>query len=83
MPAQVKSAINDWLAKANLHQSGTMFRAINKIGKVWGCGFTPKMIWSIVKQAAIARGLSGVAPHHLRRTCARSLPSGRWRTGTD
>jgi integrase len=70
MPAWVKSVIDDWLAKANL-QSGTMFRAIKKIGRVWGYGFTPKVIWPIVKQAATASGLSGVAPHDLRRTCAR------------
>jgi site-specific recombinase XerD len=34
-------------------------------------GFTAKVIWSIVKQAAANSGLSGVAPHDLRRTCAK------------
>ena len=34
-----------------------------------GNGFTPKVIWSIVKEAAAKSGLSGLAPHHLRRTC--------------
>jgi hypothetical protein len=38
---------------------------------VWGTGFTPKVIWSIVKQAASNSGLSRVAPHDLRRTCAK------------
>jgi site-specific recombinase XerD len=48
-----------------------LFRSINKAGKVWGSGFTPKVIWSIVKQTAAKSGLAGVAPHDLRRTCAR------------
>jgi site-specific recombinase XerD len=36
-----------------------------------GYGLTPKVIWSIVKQAASSSGLSRVAPHDLRRTCAK------------
>jgi integrase len=51
--------------------SGTLFRSINNAGRVWGTGFTPKVIWSIVQQAASNRGLSRVAPHDLRRTCAK------------
>jgi site-specific recombinase XerD len=51
--------------------SGTLFRSINKAGRVWGMGFTPKVIWSIVKQAALNSGLARVAPHDLRRTCAK------------
>jgi integrase len=51
--------------------SGALFRSINKAGRVWGTGFTPKVIWSIVKKAASNGGLSGVAPHDLRRTCAK------------
>lgn len=38
---------------------------------MWGTGFTPKVIWSIVKEAASNSGLSEVAPHDLRRTCAK------------
>jgi site-specific recombinase XerD len=53
------------------HWIGVLFRSINKVGKVWGNGFTPKVIWSIVKQTAAGCGLTGVAPHDLRRTCAR------------
>ena len=33
-----------------------------------GC---PKVIWSIVKEGAVGCGLTGLAPHDLRRTCAR------------
>ena len=38
---------------------------------MWGNGFTPKVIWSIVKEGAANCGLLGLAPHDLCRTCAR------------
>jgi site-specific recombinase XerD len=44
---------------------------MNKAGRAWGNGFTPKMIWSIMKEAAAGCEISGLAPHDLRRTCAR------------
>ena len=44
---------------------------IYKAGRIWGLGFTPKVIWAIVKANAKSCGLPSVAPHHLRRTCAR------------
>ena len=31
----------------------------------------PKVIWSIVREGAASCGLAGLAPHDLRRTCAR------------
>ena len=48
-----------------------LFRAVNKAERVWGNGFTPKVIWSIVKEGAVGCGLTGLAPHDLRRTCVR------------
>jgi integrase len=70
VPEWVKTAIDQWAIPASII-SGTLFRSINKAGRVWGTGFTPKVIWSIVKQAASNSGLSRVAPHDLRRTCAK------------
>ena len=32
---------------------------------------TPKVLWEIVKKAAEAAGIDKLAPHDLRRTCAR------------
>lgn len=32
---------------------------------------TPKVLWEIVKKAAEAAGFDKLAPHDLRRTCAR------------
>jgi hypothetical protein len=51
VPGWVKSAIDAWTAAADL-RSGTLFRAISKTGKVRGSGFTAKVIWSIVREAA-------------------------------
>src|SRR5438270_1194548 len=54
VPDWVKTAIDQWAIPASII-SGT-FRSINKAGRVWGTGFTPKVIWSIVKQAASNSG---------------------------
>jgi integrase len=70
MPNWAKTAIDEWAILAGIN-SGPLFRAINKAGRVWGNGFTPKVIWSIVKEGAANCGLVGLAPHDLRRTCAR------------
>jgi len=48
-----------------------LLRSINKAGRIWGDGFTPKVIWAIVKANAKSCGSAAIAPHDLRRTCAR------------
>jgi integrase len=70
MPDWVKRAIDELATAAGI-SSGPLFKAINKAGRTWGKGFTPKVIWSIVKEAAGSCGISRLAPHDLRRTCAR------------
>ncbi len=70
VPAWVKLTVDAWLQSANL-ASGTLFRSVAKNGKVWGSGFTAKVIYSIVRKAASDCGFGPVAPHDLRRTCAR------------
>jgi integrase len=52
-------------------EDGCLFRAINKSGTIWGEGITPKVLWEIVKRAAETAGIDKLAPHDLRRTCAR------------
>src|SRR5205823_14134434 len=47
----VKTAIDESAIVAGIN-SGPLFRAINKAGRVWGNGFTPKVIWSIVKEGS-------------------------------
>ena len=41
------------------------------MGKLWGAGITPKAIWHVVKAAAKRAGIDKLAPHDLRRSCAR------------
>lgn len=42
-----------------------------KVGRVWGDGMTAKVLWDVVRAAAAAAGIDKLAPHDLRRTCAR------------
>jgi site-specific recombinase XerD len=70
VPDWVKQAVEAWTAAAEL-SSGSLFRAIGKTGKVQGYGFTAKVIWSIVRDASMKCGVGVIAPHDLRRTCAR------------
>jgi len=76
VPDWVKKVIDEWTVPAGL-TSGPLFRAINKACRTWGNGFTPKVIWSIVREGAASCGLAGLAPHDLRRTCARLCPGRR------
>lgn len=70
VPSWVKVAVDAWTDAARL-QNGMVFRTIGKTGKVQGCGITAKVIWSIVREAAMNCGIGAIAPHDLRRTCAR------------
>jgi integrase len=70
VPNWVKSAVDTWISSAGL-RDGILFRAIGKTGKVQGTGFTAKVIWSIVRKTAFDCGFDLIAPHDLRRTCAR------------
>ena len=70
IPDWVAEAVAVWLREAGVTE-GAVFRAINKAGRIAPNGFSPKVIWGVVKQASARCGLANVAPHDLRRTCAR------------
>ena len=70
IPYWVKTAIDAWTTAAGI-STGRVFRAINKAGRVWGDGMTAKVLWEVVRQAAQRAGIEKLAPHDLRRTCAR------------
>jgi len=70
LPAWVKQIVDDWLATAGIH-NGKLFRRVSKAGRVWGQGMTDKVIWHIVKEFAKKVGIDKLAPHDLRRSCAR------------
>jgi len=65
-----KRAVDEWVNATDI-SDGPIFRRVNRIEKVWGDGITPKAILHIVKAAAARAEISNLAPHDLRRTCAR------------
>jgi integrase len=70
IPIWVKSKVDAWVAAAAITR-GPVFRAINKAGRVWGDGMSPKVLWDVVRTAAARAGIDKLAPHDLRRICAR------------
>jgi hypothetical protein len=61
----VKAEIDAWMVAAG-NTTGTLFRSINKAGRIWGNGFRSKVIWSVVKDKAKACKIPSLAPHDLR-----------------
>jgi site-specific recombinase XerD len=70
IPSWVKHAVDEWTVAAGITH-GVVFRAINKAGRVWGSGMSPKVLWDVVRVAADHAKIDKLAPHDLRRTCAR------------
>jgi site-specific recombinase XerD len=70
VPDWVYSATSDWMVAAGI-QTGKLFRKVNSAGKPWGEGVTEKLVWHVVKEFAKRIGHERLAPHDLRRTCAR------------
>jgi site-specific recombinase XerD len=70
MPVWVKLTIDAWLHAAGI-ASGRIWLAINKGGRPWGSGFSEKAVWSTLERYAAEVGLPNIAPHDLRRTCAK------------
>ena len=70
VPDWVKRTIDKWLTAAGV-TSGRLFRCVCRAGTAWGNGMTEKVVWHVVKQYAAELGVSKLAPHDLRRSCAR------------
>lgn len=70
VPAWVKTAVDRWTESAPIG-NGRLFRSIRKDGTVWGNGITQNVVWYVVKACAARVGIPSLAPHDLRRTCAR------------
>ncbi len=70
IPVWVKAALDDWAAAAGITE-GRIFRAVARAGKVWGNGISQNVVWYVVKTCCEKAGLQHIAPHDLRRTCAK------------
>jgi site-specific recombinase XerD len=70
IPLWVKAALDQWIAAAKVME-GRIFRAVARAGKVWGKGISQNVVWYVVKGCCERAGLDHIAPHDLRRTCAK------------
>ncbi len=74
IPDWVREQLEAWITAARINE-GRIFRPVDKFGNVHGDQISVKAIWHIVKKSARMIGLPRVAPHDLRRTCARLCQS--------
>jgi len=50
---------------------GRIFRAVSRQGTAWGKGVSENVVWYVVRNCAQRMQLDHLAPHDLRRTCAK------------
>lgn len=70
MPTWVKVAIDDWTVEAGV-VCGRVFRPVLRGDQVRGEALSEKVVWQLLQGYADAVGVKGIAPHDLRRTCAK------------
>jgi integrase len=70
MPTWVKVAIDGWTSATSV-ADGHIFRAVHRGDKVQGPSLSEKVVWQLLRGYATAVGVPGIAPHDLRRTCAK------------
>ena len=70
VPGWVKDLIDDWVQAAGI-SSGRISRRVTRAGTIWGSGVSEKVVWHVVREYARKAGIEKLAPHDLRRTCAR------------
>lgn len=70
MPDWVHMELLAWLSSASINR-GKIFRRVSRTGRVLGDGISEKAIWHVVMSSASKVGVPALAPHDLRRTCAR------------
>jgi integrase len=70
MPAWVKNAIEAWTLEAGVTE-GHLFRPVMRGDRVSGERMSEKVVWQMLKSYVVAAGIPDVAPHDMRRTCAK------------
>ena len=70
MPIWVKEAVDRWLTAASV-ATGRVFRAVSRHGTPWGTGISENVVWYVIRNCAQRLELDHLAPHDLRRTCAK------------
>jgi site-specific recombinase XerD len=70
MPDWIKRVLDRWTSAAAI-TTGKIFRPVNKAGVTCGNAVSAKVVWHVVREYAAVAGIDKLAPHDLRRTCAR------------
>ncbi|RRA50481.1 site-specific integrase [Acidipila sp. EB88] len=70
MPVWVKGCCRS-LEKFGKGDLRPIFRAISQHRTPWGTGISENVIWYVVRRVAKRMQMDGLAPHDLRRTCAK------------
>ena len=70
MPTWVKNAIDAWSSAASV-SDGHLFRPVHRGDQVSGMRISEKVVWQLLRPYAVAAGVPGIAPHDLRRSCAK------------
>src|ERR1035438_9119114 len=70
MPAWVKLAIDAWKSAASI-VDGNVFRPVNRADRLSAERLGEKAIWQMLPRYAQVVGISRIAPHDARRTCAK------------
>src|SRR6266478_6695402 len=75
MPTWVKVAIDASTAPAGV-VGGHVFRPVIRGDRVFGDRLGEKVVWQMLREYAAEIGIPGIAPHDLRRTCAKLCRAG-------
>jgi integrase len=70
VPSWSKQLLDAWLSHSGVSE-GRVFRRLSRAGKKQESGVTANVVWYAVKRCALQAGIPNLAPHDLRRTCAR------------
>jgi integrase len=70
MPTWVKVAIDAWTTPASVAE-GHVFRPVLRGNRFSGDHLGEKVVWQMLRRYAAETGIPRIAPHDLRRTCAK------------
>jgi len=70
MPTWVKVAIDAWTSASDI-ADGHVLRPVNRGSSITGDRLGEKVVWQMLKKYAAEVGVPDIAPHDLRRTCAK------------
>ena len=70
MPTWVKVAIDTWTLPCRI-TDGPVLRRVSRGDVAHEEGMSEKVVWQLLQGYAATAGVTGVAPHDLRRTCAK------------